>query len=171
MRPPLATLLLPASLLLGAAAAEAPQEGRWVRATPADETRRIVDRAVDAAAANVSWMYRGIARPRLARHATACERYDIAILGDRFRVACDDEEPFEWTVGQRGTITDANGRESAVELRRDGSTYDLRIESTQGGKAWRYAFDEAGRLIVTQRIFSPHLSEDMVWALSYTPNS
>jgi hypothetical protein len=168
---------LPALLLMAAvvfpftiplpATASAPVSGGWVRATPPDETRRILDEAVDSAAANVSWMYRGIARPRLARHATACDRYEFTIEDDSFRVTCDSRDPFEWKVGQTGTITGEDGRPSTVELRRNGTVYDLRIESEQGGKAWRYAFDGTGRLVVTQRIFSPHLSDDMEWVLSY----
>lgn len=160
---------LPVLFLLGTAAIAAAAEPgeRWVRATPQAETTQIIDRAVDAAAANVSWAFRGIARPQLAKHATACEGYRFEIEGDRFQVRCDDEEPFAWTVGQKGTISGADGRESTVDLRRQGSTYDLKIESARGGKSWRYAFDDGDRLVVTQRIFSPHLSEDMVWVLTY----
>ncbi len=162
-------LALPALLLLALPVLARASSGksRYLRATPDAETERILAAAVDRAAANVSWVYRGIARPRLAEVATACPAYTFHIEGDAFQVACDGRDPFRWQVGQTGSFTDPKGAEQQVELLRKGSAYHLTIKGDQGGKAWVYAFGDGGALRVEQRVFSPHLGEDMVWTLDY----
>jgi hypothetical protein len=143
--------------------------GSWRKATPDDETRRRLDAAVDRAAESVSWIYRGVARPKLAEQAAACAAYTFAIDTDNFQVQCDDKPPFAWRIDHRGAWSDPKGKQHTVELRRSGDAYTLTIDGDQGGKRWVYSFMGGQALRVEQRIFSPHLGQDMVWTLDYAP--
>jgi hypothetical protein len=153
----LALLALPSVALAGT---------RWLPTESAEATRQKLDRAVEEGAAGVSWLYRPIARSRLAPVATACPAYTFAIDGDRFRVHCEGRDPFEWTVGVTGPWTDPDGQARVVSLTRSGTSYTLVIENDQGGKRWVYAF-AGSSLTVTQEVFSPHLSVPMRWTLTY----
>lgn len=168
---PRSILLFSPVLFLATAWADVPS-GRWVKTTSPEHTQAEIDRAVDEAAQGVSWMYRGIARPKLAEQAVACPAYRFSGEGERFKVQCEGRDPFEWTVGERGTFTDDKGQELTAELqRRDASTYELVIEAPKGGKRWRYIFGEQGALRVEQEVFSEHLDAPMRWSLDYAlPN-
>lgn len=153
--------------LTSPAAAESPPTGVFVRTTPDDVVERELKRAVDKAAEGVSWAFRGMARPRLAREATACDAYHFDSSTETFQVRCDKKDPFEWKIGERGTLKDPNGKPLTAEVLREGDNYTVILEGDRGGKKWLYLFGDSGSLKVTQEIFSPHLREPMRWTVDY----
>ncbi|TVQ90049.1 MAG: hypothetical protein EA397_13915 [Deltaproteobacteria bacterium] len=155
------------TLLLTLAATATPPQGTYLKATPEAQAKAEIERAVDEAAKGVAWAFRGMARPRLAKHATACERYIFEPAGDEFRVQCDGRDPFEWPLGKRDTFTDERGNQVTAEVTEDDGAYTVVIEGDQGGKRWLYRFGDDGGLRVTQEIFSPHMSQPMRWTLDY----
>jgi hypothetical protein len=141
--------------------------GRWIRSTPDHHTQAEVQRAVDEAAEGVSWAFRGIARPKLAKNAEPCRSYQFSRDGELFRVHCEGSEIFEWTVGKRSAFIDERGQSLTASLFQEGSTYILTLQNDQGGKRWRYGFRDDGTLKVELEIFSQHLQKPMRWALDY----
>lgn len=131
------------------------------------EVQSILDAAVERSVQGVPWAFRGMARPRLKPLATACEAYLFQSGADWLSVQCVGKSVVRRTVGRSEPWVDAKGKELQSTLTRSGEKYTLDFRGDDGGKRFTYDFSEAGRLSVTQEVYSPNLAVPMVWTLEY----
>lgn len=141
--------------------------GRWSPTQDRADVAALLAAAVERSAASVAFVFRPLARPQLEPQATACTGYTMTLSADLFRVQCDGKSPFEWKIGHSGRWTREDGEALEVSLQRQGRALVLDFAGERGGKKFTYAFPEAGGLLVTQEVYSPHLGVPMVWTLSY----
>ena len=168
---------LPTGQAVRPAVDPAPADG--VRDIPAEvfrasQPREVVEAtraaAIERSVREVSWFFRGYARHRLSKVATACPAYQLVVDAPRFEVICDGKTVFHWRLGQTGTWTTETGDVVHVTLTEQPSAFVLRFDTDAdggSGKQFTYAWDQAGGLVVSQQIFSPHLPVPVAYSLHY----
>jgi hypothetical protein len=127
----------------------------------------ITTAAVEAAANQMPWVVRPVARTKLQQVAFACPAYDFRWDAAEFRVQCVDSKPFTWKVGQQGTWVDDRGVAHPVSFTRTGDRFELTLGGDDGTKSWIYDFRLPGSMTLTQTVASSYLTAPMRWVLHY----
>lgn len=74
-------------------AAPHPSNGTWKIATPPDQLRSSLDKAVDDVAQEFNFVIREIARYKLQGATKVCKSYFIEVKGEAVSFACDSDKP------------------------------------------------------------------------------
>jgi hypothetical protein len=165
---PILTLLLPllpATALAGGTT--------YVRVPDAAATQAILDAAVEETVQQISWAFRGFARPKLQDVATSCGRYEIerADGGDQITWQCEDRPAITREAGSSATWTNREGKSFELSVTRttegqvEAWTADFRDKG--GGKKITYRFLPDGGLEVVQEVYSSQLPQPMRWTVPY----
>ncbi|MFK7930996.1 MAG: hypothetical protein AB8H79_22615 [Myxococcota bacterium] len=149
-----------------ATAREIPDDIYVLSGAPAD-VQRVRSEAVERSVMSVSWLFRGFARRRLAKVATACPAYQLVVRDPHFEVKCDGNAVFVWTLGKTGTWTTETGDVVDVLLTEKPGGFELQFTSGDSGKRFTYIYGENGTLRVSQRIHSGMLPVPVEYGLDY----
>lgn len=130
-----------------------------------EEERRGIARAIQTAVASMSTISANIARMRLALANEPPTRLSIRFEPDETIVRFDDLEVRVPTSGSRRVLGPGGERGRASQ---EVASNQLRLEFRSVRGTRHVAFDlQADRLVMTVRIESPHLDQDVRYSLTY----
>lgn len=154
-------------MMLTAALAAPPEPGTWVIAEPEAVIQARIDAAVDKAAAEFG-MFKGIARPRIARGAVWCRQYVMDLTADPLRWTCDDKKELATPQDQLGksrTLNLPQGKVKSV-ISWEGDDLKARFGDADGARSNVFRFD-GDRMVVEISIESSKLSAPVRWTIPY----
>lgn len=131
-------------------------------------TQALLDKAVEDAAAQFSWAFRGIARNKLKSVAHACATYTIDADGP-FSWQCEDHPAIVREDGTDAPWTSPKGKTFGLSVDKQGEDWITVFKEGDGGQRNRFRFNPDGTLEVTKTVFSSQLPEPMVWTVRYRP--
>ena len=142
-------------------------KGDFALVTPADQVATIREQAVDAAAKSVTWVFRDVAKSRLAPLATACPAYSMTADATQLIAHCAGEPKRTFTVGYDGDWVNDKGETVHAKVGHTTSVWKVDISTDQGGKRWSYQRKDADHFSLTQEVYSGYLSVPLKYTLDY----
>lgn len=130
-----------------------------------EEERRGIARGIQTAVASMNTISANVARMRLAMANEPVERLSIRFESDETIVRFDDVEVHVPTSGSR-RVLGPGGERGRASQEVSGNELQLHFRSVRGTRHVTLDF-QGDRMVMTVRIESPHLDQDVRYSLTY----
>jgi len=158
-----------ALLILGLSTATRAEESSWVGIFVNDEQSGAgIQKAIEAATADMNFITRPIARSRLKKTNTLAHRIAITRQAETITVRFDERKPAEMPAdGRVVKWTGEDGEQFDVFARTDDGRLVQTFKAEDGQRVNAFTAEDAQRLTLEVQVTSPRLPKPLTYAVRY----
>ena len=158
-----------ALLLLGLSTATRAEESSWVGVFVNDEQSDAgIQKAIEAATADMNFITRPIARSRLKKTNTMAHRIAITRQAETVTVRFDERKPAEMPAdGNVVKWTGEDGEQFDVFARTDNGRLVQTFKAEDGQRVNSFTAEDAQRLTLEVQVTSPRLPKPLTYTVHY----
>lgn len=148
------------------AAESSPLDGRW-QLQNADTTQATIDAAIEDVVQDMNFFIRAIARSKLEKEATTCDRWLILTSQKRFFWQCDEQDPLEVATLAPTALKGDDGRDITATYKESANSVETLLASKRGERTNHWELISDNELHYTATIMSDRLPKPLSWTLTY----